>query len=245
MTLKGWCRLKLKPMGLPATVTRRGRRAGLIALPLAIALLTGLGGCGARPAACVPQPAPRTDVVYLIDHGWHTDIAIPSGELRGKMTVFQRIFPGLQVLVVGFGKRTFMMAPVTTSGDLLIGPFPGDGTILAVGLKGAPAVAYDQGIEATIALPPGGAKRLSDFVWNTLKVEDGTPEKLADGFFPGSIFYATRTGYAGTYTCNTWTADALHAAGLPIDADGVVFAGQTMSRAAPLSGGLCAIKDTP
>jgi hypothetical protein len=226
-------------------MTQRSCRPGLAALSLAVFLLTGLAGCGEKPAACVPEPVPRTDVVYLIEHGWHTDIAIPSGELRGRMTVFQRIFPDLQVLVVGFGKRTFMMAPVTTSGDLLIGPFPGDGTILAVGLKGSPAVAYDQGIEATITLPTGGAERLSDFVWNTLKVKDGMPEKLADGFFPGSIFYATQTGYAGTYTCNTWTADALHAAGLPIDTDGVVFAGQAMSRAAPLSGGLCAIKDTP
>jgi hypothetical protein len=193
----------------------------------------------------VQETVPQNDVVYLIQHGWHTDLAIPSRELHGKMTEFQRIFPGLQVLVVGFGKRTFMVAPVTTSGDLLIGPFPGEGTVLAVGLTAAPALAYDHGIEATLALPPGGAERLSDFIWTTLDVKNDTPVRIRDGFYPGSVFYASRTGYAGTYTCNTWSVDALRAAGLHIDPTGVVFADQAMSRAARLSGGICAIKATP
>src|ERR1700747_3132593 len=169
-------------------------------LALAVLLLAGLGGCAETPPACVPEAVPRNDVVYLIQHGWHTDLAIPSYELRGKMAVFKKIFPDLQVLVVGFGKRTFMMAPVTTSGDLLIGPFPGDGAILVVGLKGPTDLAYDDGVEATLALPPAGAEKLSDFIWNTLDVQNGTPVKLGDGFFAGSVFYATRIGYAGTYT---------------------------------------------
>jgi hypothetical protein len=217
-----------------------GRRVAL-----AVLLLAGLGGCADTTPACVPAAVPQNDVVYLIQHGWHTDLAIPSHELRGKMAVFQKIFPGSQVLVVGFGKRTFMMAPVTTSGDLLIGPFPGDGAILVVGLKGPPDLAYDDGVEATLPLPPAGAEKLSDFIWNTLDVQNGMPVKLGDGFFAGSVFYATRIGYAGTYTCNTWTVDALRSAGLHVDPTGVIFAGQAMARAAPLSGGVCTIKDTP
>src|ERR1700740_2538547 len=93
-------------------------------LAVAVLLLAGLRGGEEPPPACVPAAAPQNDVVYLIQHGWHTDLAIPSYELRGKMAEFKKIFPDLQVLVVGFGKRTCMVGPVTTSGDLLIGPFP-------------------------------------------------------------------------------------------------------------------------
>jgi Protein of unknown function (DUF2459) len=68
---------------------------------------------------------------------------------------------------------------------------------------------------------------------------------IRNGFFPGSVFYATRVGYAGTYTCNTWAADALHTAGVAVNPLGVVFAGQTMAQVARISGTSCAIKNTP
>jgi Protein of unknown function (DUF2459) len=214
---------------------------------LALLLVVGLAGCADDPAliACAPNAVPQGDVVYVVKHGWHTDLAIPSDVLRGDMVVFRQIFPGVRVLVLGFGKRTFMMSPVTSIQDLVIGPLPGDGAILVTGLTAPPDQAYDDGVESVIHLPPGGAERLSDFVWRTLRVKDGMPVRLGDGFFPGSVFYATRTGYSGFFTCNTWAADGLHAAGLKMDGDGVVFSGQVMARAAPLSGALCAIKGNP
>jgi hypothetical protein len=217
-------------------------RAGFAAL---LMLLLGLGGCGEATPACVPEAVPQTDTVFILQHGWHTDLAIPSHVLRGGMLTFRRIFPDLQVLVVGFGKRTFMMAPVTTSGDLLIGPFPGKGAILVVGLNGPPSLAYDDGLEASVVLAPGGAERLSDFIWQTLDTQNGNPVRIRNNLFSGSMFYATRVGYAGTYTCNTWTADALHTAGVPVNPLHVVFAGQMMVQVARISGGSCAIKNTP
>ena len=87
------------------------------------------------------------------------------------MTVFQRIFPGAKILVIGFGKRTFMTAPVQTSGDLVIGPFPGDGVMLITGLSAAPDMAYSDGTIATLDLPPNGAERLSAFIWKSLKTD--------------------------------------------------------------------------
>jgi Protein of unknown function (DUF2459) len=179
--------------------------------------------------------------IYLVEHGWHVDLAIPSDMLRGDMTVFRRIFPGLRVLMVGFGKRTFMMAPVTTISDLLVGPFPGQGVVLAIGMTAPPDQAYDDGTEAVIPLPPGGAEGLSDFLWRTLLVKDGMPVEIGKGFFPGSLFYATRTGYSGFYTCNTWAADALRAAGLKVDPSGVIFSGQAMARAVRVASRVCTI----
>jgi len=218
-------------------------------LPLVLAaVLAPLAGCAtpAPPPACPVEPLPSSDAVWAVAHGWHTDLAIPAASLRGPMMVFRRIFPGLKVLLVGYGKRTFMMAPVTTSGDLVLGPFPGSGTVLIAGLSGPPDQAYADGTEAMLPLPPGGAERLSRFVWRTLQTQGGMPVKIGDGFFPGSIFYGARTGYSGFNTCNSWAADALHAAGLPLDPFGVVFAGQVMRRAGALApAGVCAIHGKP
>jgi Protein of unknown function (DUF2459) len=230
--------------------TRTRPNGGFAALPV-LMLMLGLSGCGEAVPGCPPDAAPRagtvphSDTVYVLQHGWHTDLAIPSQALRGDMLIFRRIYPDLKVLIVGFGKRTFMMAPVTTSTDLLIGPFPGKGAVLVVGLNGPPTLAYDDGLLASVVLPPGGADRLSDFIWQTLDVHNGEPQRIRDGFFPGSVFYATRTNYAGSYTCNTWSVDALHAAGVPVDPTGVVFAGQAMAQVNRISHSICAIKDTP
>ena len=205
-------------------------------------LLFLLGGCGTLPPACTSVP--DGDVVYVVSHGWHTDLGIPAATLRGPMTQFRRTFPGMTVLMAGFGKRTFMMAPVTRLGDLLIGPFPGTGTLLVAGLTTTPDRAYADGTMAVLRLPPGGAERLSDFVWRTFRLDRGRPVRIGDGFFPGSVFYASGIGYSGLYTCNSWTDDALHAAGLMAGPSGVVFAGQVMARAGRVSGGVCAIPGT-
>ncbi|MCQ8239390.1 DUF2459 domain-containing protein [Rhizosaccharibacter radicis] len=222
-------------------------RRGPARLTLAAGLCALLAACAGRPLPvdCAALPPPPPDRVFLVAHGWHTDLAIPASLLRGRMRVFRSIFPGMRVLLLGFGKRTFMMAPVTTVGDLLVGPFPGSGTVLAVGLSATPDVAYDDGTMEPIRLPPGGADALSEFLWNTLEVRDDRPVRIGPGFFPGSVFFASRRGYSGFDTCNRWSVDALRAAGLPVSGGGVVFASQALRRAAPLSDGLCAIKGRP
>lgn len=217
--------------------TPAARRLACRLLP---ALSLVLAGCASTPPACVPRKL-ANDTIAIVSHGWHTDLAIPAGALRGNMRQFRQVFPGMTVLMVGFGKRTFMMAPVTDLGDLLVGPFPGDGTLLIAGLTAPPDRAYSDGTMEIARLSPAGDERLSDFIWRTLDVKQGRPVRIAGGFFPGSIFYATRTGYSGLYTCNSWIGDALQTAGIVPTASGIVFASQVMNRIGPVVGGACTI----
>ena len=177
----------------------------------------------------------------MVDHGWHTDLAIPADSLRGPMTVFRRSFPGMTVLLIGFGRRSFMTAPVTGLDDLLIGPFPGDGVLLVAGLTAPPDRAYADGTEASLTLSPEGADRLSAFLWRSFALDHGQPHRIGPGFFPGSVFFAARPGYSGLYTCNTWTEDALHQAGAAPGPAGIVFAGQVMARIVQSAGSTCTI----
>ena len=57
------------------------------------------------------------------------------------------------------------------------------------------------------------------------------PRAIADGPYPGSLFYVSTRTYSAGYTCNTWTAEALQTAGLPVHADGVVFADEVADQA--------------
>jgi len=54
------------------------------------------------------------------------------------------------------------------------------------------------------------------------------------GPFSQSVFCASAGTYNLSHTCNTWTAEALRVAGLPISAAGVGFAGQVLDQLRPL-----------
>jgi hypothetical protein len=63
--------------------------------------------CLALLAAACTTPAPLEPpgpaVVYVVDRGWHTDIALPVEEITGPLAMLEAEFPGVQFLTFGFG----------------------------------------------------------------------------------------------------------------------------------------------
>ena len=163
----------------------------------------------------------------MITHGWHTDIGLPATEATGPLARFRQVFPGARVLVFGYGKRTFMIAPVHTLGEWIIGPFPGPAALEVSAISADAATAYGDAHVMTLPLPRGGAERLSAFLWHSFATDAaGDPQVIAPGNWPGSLFYDAASRYGLDHTCNTWSAEALRAAGLPVHPGGVVFSGQ-------------------
>lgn len=192
-----------------------------------------LAGCAASAAMhCADSTvAGGGAVVYVIDHGWHTDLGVPAAELSGPIGVFRDIFPGARAFVFSYGKRTFIMAPVDDWSEYILGPIPGPAAILVTGLGVPPEAAYDEAATVVLALPPGGARALSDFLWREFQTDaKGRPVLLDRAPFPGGLFYAASHGYTLAHTCNAWTAEALEAAGVGVHPGGVVFAHQVMDR---------------
>ena len=95
-----------------------------------------------------------------------------------------------------------------------------------------PEQAFGPGNMVAFDLPRGGAAALSAFIGRDLARDDaGRLLLVGPAGFPGSVFYAARSGYGLDHTCNDWIGQALHAAGVPLSARGVVFSGQVMGRA--------------
>ena len=176
-----------------------------------------------------------------MDQGWHTEIGLPAAEITGPLTVFRDVFPGATTLMFGFGKRTFITAKVETPSELLMGPIPGPGAIQVIGLRVEPSLSFTRSRVIRLALLPGGAARLSGFIWDAIgKTHDGQARLISQGLFPGSLFYAASRGYDLAYTCNSWSAQALQAAGVPIDPDGITFPHGLLVQAARL-GNACLV----
>lgn len=197
-------------------------------LAILLTLSEALGACVAPQP---PQPAVRPEAaqgsVTLVTHGWHTDIALPAEEAAGPLARFRHTFPGARMLVFGYGKRTFMIAPAHTLAEWMIGPFPGPAAIEVSAISADAGTAYGVSHVMTLPLPARGADQLSAFLWLAFaKDHTGNPLLIAQGNWPGSVFYDAASRYSLGHTCNAWSAEALQAAGLPINPRSVIFAGQ-------------------
>jgi hypothetical protein len=130
----------------------------------------------------------------------------------------------------GYGKKTFFTAPANTLSEYILGPFPGPAAIHVFGLRVTPVEAYPDNA-AALALPPTGGRNLSAYIWQELaKDKSGRPIIVSRSHNPEGLFYAAESQYSLLNTCNTWTANALHHAGIPISEKGVMFSRQVMAQ---------------
>lgn len=202
------------------------RIPGIAALFLAAALTS----CAAPPP---PQPAAAaapTVTVYVIDRGWHTDIALPEDELPRPLAPLARAFPGARYFVFGFGDRRYYMAREANFADLLLALFPSRGVLLVTALRVPPPAAFGVPNVIRLRIAPPGLARLDARLWRSFAPDRGAPVALGAGPYPGSAFYDSAETYDAVHTCNTWTAELLQAGGVPVAAD-VVFADQLMREA--------------
>ena len=203
--------------------TRIARRAVLCAF--------GIGGIILATArsrtAAARIGSDRTVPIFVIAGGWHTELGLPVESLRGSLALFADALPGVRYLVFGWGQRDYYMAREPAIGDLFGAALPSSAVMLVVPLWQAPANAYGADHVFNVVVSDQGASTLSGFIWRFVAMgADGRPVRVAPGPYPQSAFYASNGTYSLGYTCNTWTATALKAAGVPIHASDVVLPGQ-------------------
>ena len=200
--------------------------------------LLALLACLTLAACAAPAPppeltaGPKTETIYLVARGWHTDIGLQAAQLGDTLDQLRTRFPGVQTLVIGFGERAYLLHREHGVGDMLAALIPGPGAMLVTALRDSPVDAFPAGDTITLHVSPRGLARLVDYISHAFERNpDDTLQELAAGPYPGSLFYASTVTYSGVYTCNTWTAEALQIAGLPVHAAGVLFADDVADQA--------------
>ncbi len=206
----------------------RTRRGAAVA---ALAALAALGAGAAAPAQSALPSATAAQTIYVIVGGWHTELDLPTASIDPPLTALMPRFPRARSLVFGWGARGFYMARHPGFEALLRAGAPGPAVMLVVPLATTPAAFAGAGNVIPLAISSGGGARLSRFLWDGLAANrQRIPRDLGAGPYPQSVFYAATGTYDLSHTCNTWTAEALHVAGLPVTAAGVVFAGQLLDQ---------------
>ncbi|MCK8783716.1 DUF2459 domain-containing protein [Roseomonas sp. NAR14] len=196
------------------------------------------------PAACASPryPAPASDappvtMLTVMTREWHTDLGLPAAALGPELAMVADRYPGATDFVFGFGQHAWMIEPHPGPLDVLRTFLPGKGVVMVTALRGPPSRAFPAAERQEVPLSAEELVRLRRFLRDSFALRpDGTPETVAPGPYPGGDFYAASYRYTLFYTCNTWTADALGAAGLAIEPRWVVLASQLRARTAPLAG---------
>jgi uncharacterized protein (TIGR02117 family) len=199
-------------------------------------ILYGLADCSTTtPVERYTGPATRSEVVYVISGGWHTELGLPLAEVSGPLAALNPNFSSAQYLVFGWGAHDYYMVRNPGIGELLRAAVPGPAVMLVIPLQIAPEAFFGASNAFVIPVSPDGVQRLSQFLWGYLAMDkEGSPRRLSTGPYPQSLFYASTGTYDLGHTCNTWTAEALRVASLPVSAAGVVFAGQVLDQLPPL-----------
>jgi uncharacterized protein (TIGR02117 family) len=211
---------------------RRVRLATLLLWLIAM----GTPGCVWTPVQPYHGAAPKTQTLFVMANSWHTQVGLPAWAITAPLSTLKHRFPKARFLMFGWGARDFYMARHGTFEEAMRALFPTSSVVLVMGINKASQRRFFAGQPSVpVQVSRAGMHRLSRYLWRYLdKVRPGVPRRLAAGPYPTSAFYASAATYDAFHTCNAWTAEALHVAGLPVRAKGVLFAGQVIDQVRPL-----------
>ena len=203
-------------------------RSGIARGVAVVALTTGCLG----PVASLYPPALNAPVerVWVVDHGWHTGLVLGRSSIPPGLLPEQDDFPAAQYLEFGWGDADFYRARDAGVALAIRAAFLSKASVLHVaGLPEPPEQAFAADDVVEIRLSRLGFEALARFVDGSFDREgQRVAPPRGPGLYGDSAFYTARGHYHLLYTCNTWIADALRAAGLPITPVYAMTAGNLM-----------------
>lgn len=214
----------------------RSRVPRITAILMSIGVALGCAGAPTRgrpPSAQTASDNADAHYLYVARRGWHVDIGLSVAELHGKLAAIAAQWPEATHVVVGFGDRRYLLSRAARSCTGVTALWPGPALVLVTAIHGDIAHAFGDGRVLTIRVDGAQRRRAEEFIVASIANSDRAraPEAVASGPYAGSAYYAATASYSGVHTCNTWAAEVLAAAGLPVGTTGVVLAGQVWRRA--------------
>jgi hypothetical protein len=190
-------------------------------------------GAGTRTDAGAGAGSAKSAVIYVVRRSWHIDIGFAAADLQPPLNAVAAQFPGVRYLFFGFGDRHYLLAKNRNAPVLLAALWPGRGMILATALTSSPQEAFGTTHVVALVVTEKQARETQAYVWRSLDKHSAEQESGGSGIKPyaagpyeGSLYFAATLTYSAFRTCNTWAAESLRAAALPIHSAGVIFAGQ-------------------
>jgi len=215
-------------------VLRVGSRHALLAFLLL--LLQGCSSMLQRPVDSSAGDANSRATIIVARRGWHIDIGFRTLDIQAPLAALGAQLASSQYTFFGFGDRHYLVAKNKNFPGLLAALWPGAGVVLVTLLAQTPEEAFGNENVIRLTVSSAAARAAQTFVWESLLKENDVPIFYRNGPYEGSLFFGAVPEYSALHTCNTWAAEALRAAGLPIRSRGVLFAPQLWSQTRHIQG---------
>ena len=145
-------------------------------------------------------------------------------------------FPDAKLIEFSWGDQDFFTDPNAGVWTALRAAFWSAGSVLhLVGFNESVARFYSRAEIFELHLAPAAYRQLILYISQTFaRPAPNSRAQARPGLFAYSRFYPATAKFSLLRTCNTWVAEALAAAGLPISPGSVLTAGSLASQIAPL-----------
>ncbi len=203
--------------------------AALTILVLAVSFDRGYGQD--KSWTCANQE-PGCKSVFIVHNSWHAAIVMAKSDLTDKAMAELAEFPSASFIEFSWGDRDYFPNPnAGVFSAVKAALWSGGSVIHLVGFTDSVARFYPGATIIELRLSALAHRRLVDYLDDTFLRDASAPrDRAAPGLFPHSRFYPARRKFSLLRTCNTWVAEALEQAGLPITAQWVISAGNLHSQ---------------
>jgi uncharacterized protein (TIGR02117 family) len=201
---------------------RRNRASEIGAAALLMLLLVTVATAKSSDPSLYPPKAGDAVVIYLIDNGFHSDLAVPRVAILAHggpiAAAAARTSPDPWIMI-GWGDAKFYEATSDWQGrvpDALRAAFGGRPTVVHLqGVWESPDKAWRTGTRAIPVSAAGLNALLARADRAFVLRPDGGPIFVPSQHDPGEAFFRSGEDFSLVHLCNHWTGELLSAAGLP------------------------------
>ena len=185
-----------------------------------------------------PEAAEDAVTIYVTSNGWHSAIVVSRESLPAGSVPEAADFPQALYLSFGWGDAEYYPTEHPTYGMMFRAAFLRTPAVINLaGLRSQPRHVFPMDEIVELQIPKHEFRNLVAYLDATF-ARDGAKraQSVALGLHGFSLFYRAKGDFHLLNTCNTWTARALRAAGLPIQVFGTVRAEDLMAQVRQLPG---------
>ncbi len=180
---------------------------------------------------------PSCKTAFIVYSSWHAAIVLSRDDLSLDTLPELADFSAVRFIEFSWGDRDYFPDPNSGISAALRAAFWSGGSVLhLVGFSRSIAQFYGGAEIIALRLAPQAQLQLIRFLAQSFarpSISGRAPAR--PGLYPYSRFYPATGKFSILRTCNTWVAEALAAAGLPISPGNVLTAGQLAGQLADIA----------